>query len=123
MSIEIRLCNFLELEHASRLSQWQDLMNIAKEFLQHPTDNKKFAKQLAEAIHYHRSLMGSSKAYEGATELDMQFCKLATPIARIGFGNAPPLIDYLKAELYYSQYYPEKFNRDEIERAIREIMA
>jgi hypothetical protein len=59
--------------------------------------------------------MGSSKAYEGATEIDVQLLDVSIIIARIAFGNTQPLAEFLKAAKYYSLYYPTKYDTNKID--------
>ncbi|WP_207426685.1 hypothetical protein [Pedobacter sp. SYSU D00535] len=80
------------------------------------------AMTIARAIFSHRSIMGSSKAYEGATDIDILLCEVSTPIVRLAYGKDLRLIPFLKSELYYSNY-PERFNRTTLELEIEEIRA
>lgn len=118
MNIDARLNHFLKLNHTEQLDSWQELFNVGNDFLNTNCSDLELAKKLASAIKFHRSLMGSSKAYESATDIDIKLCQIATRIARIGFGTTEDLLDFLKSELYYARYYPELFDKNELEREI-----
>ena len=121
MDLEKRIKEFLELNHKNRLDSWKELLLIGEEFVGLKSDNQSLAKVIADAILDHRSLMGSSKAYESATEIDLALCEVCTPIDRIAYKNSRLLIEFLKSDLYYSNYYPEKFNKSLLENEIKAL--
>lgn len=121
MNLQERLNYFLSLDHKIRLDSWEQLLSIGREFININNRDKVLAKKIAEEILYHRSLMGSSKAYESAFEIDVNLLEVSIPIARIAYGKTKPLIDFLKSGIYYSDVRPTKFNKELLEREITEI--
>lgn len=122
MSIRNKLKNFNSLDYKDQLSNWRELLSMANDFINSEKKETELAKELAETIYYHRSLMGSSKAYEGATDIDVDLCEVSLAIARLAYGNSNKLKDYLEAALYYSNFRPNRFNKVELEKEISELV-
>jgi hypothetical protein len=121
MNIEERIDCFLAMDYKKRLDSWEELLLLSKDFIKREIKNKELAKKIAEAILSQRSLMGSSKAYESAFEIDTDLLFVSIPIARIAFGKSKYLIDFLNSGIYYSDVLPNCFNKTELEKEIMEI--
>ncbi|MDI1354775.1 MAG: hypothetical protein PSX36_07650 [bacterium] len=118
MTLKEKLLAFSTLSVQTRMDAWQDLLGIGQEFISTKSNDPELAKDIAFALHRHRGVMGSSKAYEGATEIDIQLLDVSIIIARIAFGNTLPLAQFLKDAKYYSLYYPTKYDASKIDREL-----
>jgi hypothetical protein len=121
MNIEERIDCFLAMDYKKRLDSWGELLSLSKDFIDCKINNKELAKRIAEAILNHRLLMGSSKAYESAFEIDTDLLYISIPIARIAYGKSKHLIEFLNSGIYYSDVLPNRFNKTELEKEIMEI--
>ena len=119
--MEERINAFIALDHKLQLDSWEDLLAIGTDFLTSGNHDKALAKKIAEAILYHRHLMGSSKAYESAFEIDTKLLFMSIPIARIAYGKNKSLIEFLKSGIYYSDVLPYRFNKNDLEKELKEI--
>ncbi|MBD0256489.1 MAG: hypothetical protein ICV83_12290 [Cytophagales bacterium] len=107
MDLQAKLDTFKQLDHKEQLNNWKVLGEIANCFLFDCFANKNLAVKISNAIYGHRMLMASSKAYEGAVDIDINLCRLALEIARVGYPDRKELLPFLEDALYYSSYYPD----------------
>ena len=121
MNIEERITAFLNLDHKIQLDSWEELLSIGNDFLKFDNKNSLLAKKIAESILYHRSLTGSSKAYESAFEIDTDLLFVSIPIARIAYNKSKSLKEFIMAGIYYSDVLPNRFDRDELEKEINQL--
>jgi hypothetical protein len=121
MDIDKRINEFLELDYKKQLDSWQELLSIGEDFLKTNNQEKELAEKIAATIFYHRSLMGSSKTYESAFEIDTGLLSVSIPIARIAYEQSKPLVEYLKSGIYYSDVLPLIFNKEKLVKEINEI--
>ncbi len=121
--LDVRIDKFLSEEANTRLNNWVELLSIGREFNVAGSTDIRLAKKIAVAILNHRSLMGSSKAYESAFEIDTDLLEVSVPIARVAFGKTKPLTPFLESAIYYSRSLPQKFNKELLEREVNEIKA
>lgn len=115
MDIQLNLNAFKQLDHKEQLVNWQILVDIANTFLRGYTKNTVLSREISRAIYVHRILMASSKSYEGAVDIDINLCRLALDIARVGYPNDKELLPFLNDALYYSNYYPDIFDKQALE--------
>jgi hypothetical protein len=100
---EESFAGFTKLADHDRLDNYKTLIEVAKAFIDANTKDAHFAIILAKEILYHRSLMGSSKAYEMAVDLDRELAILSLQIARIAFPfPSKELIPFLESVKYYT---------------------
>lgn len=107
------------MEPINQMDHWQDFIRISEEI----KSNKgpvELARRMALQISDLRSLMGSSKKYESATEIDAKLCDAALSMARIGF-QGMELKPYLESALYYSSYFPSFFNAEILRLELEQI--
>lgn len=123
MDVEANLETFKQIDLKEQLLNWQILVNIANSFLRGYTKNTALAREISRAIYAHRILMASSKAYEGAVDIDINLCRLALDIARVGYPNDKELLPFLNDALYYSNYYPDIFDKQALEEEKHRISA
>lgn len=97
------------------------MVAIAERFLEAPDREIQVANKIVGAIVAQRSLMGASKAYEGAVDLDVDLLLLGLQIARIAFGKTEELIGILEDGLYYSTYLPDRFDKKLLEAELNEV--
>ena len=121
MNLNIRIETFLSLNPIEMLNEWKELLSIGNEFVEGNYDDEKLARKIADAILSHRSLMGSSKAYEAAFDIDTDLLEVSIPIARIAYGKTKPLISFLKSGIYYSTVLPNRFDKAQLQEEIENI--
>jgi hypothetical protein len=121
MKIEERIDSFLAIDYKKQLDSWEELLLIGETFIKTNNPDRELAKKIAEAILHHRSLMGSSRAYESAFEIDANLLEISIPIARIAYNKTKPIVIFLKSGIYYSDVLPNLFNKIELEKEIAEI--
>src|SRR4051812_46475315 len=109
MSIQSNLERYSNLNTHDQLNAWEDLSKIAEDFLNSQEAPCILGKEIAHTIHFHRDLMGSSKQYESAFDIEIKLLKLSLDIARRCLGGQEK-IPFLEHALYYSNYHPDIFN-------------
>jgi hypothetical protein len=114
MNLQQRLERFRDLPAAERLDSWRELTGISNDFIQRFVKDSELGISIAETIDFHRSLLGSSKAYEDATEIDIELCNLGLRIARLVYGKTSALKKFIVAALYYADFRPDLFNKKEL---------
>jgi hypothetical protein len=98
----MKFTDYQDLPDFEKLDNYNLLIEIASDFLQKDSHDKAQAIELAKAIQIHRELMGSSKKYEMAVDIDKQLATLGLDVARIAYGTNVELLPYLEGVLYYS---------------------
>lgn len=116
MSLINEIDGFKKLETKAQLDQWELLLKFHSQILEisDPKEMIESARALSILMYNHRMLMASSKAYEGATNIDKELCKKSLELAKIGFENQAELIPFLEDSIYYSQYLPDEFSFAEL---------
>jgi hypothetical protein len=115
MSIEEQIKSFEYLNPKDQMDNWNQLLELSKSVLMNDP-RIDYCKKLSVIGFQIRQLMGSSKAYESATNIDLQLCKTSLELAKIGFNNDKSLIPFLDDAIYYSGYYPNEFDGDSLKK-------
>lgn len=104
MTIKDRINNYQNQDSKTKLNSWKELISICHDFINSNNKDQKLAKELAMLIYRHRGIMGSSKAYEDAFDIEIELVKLQLSIARIAFVNSEELIPFLNDAVYYASF-------------------
>lgn len=110
-----KLENFLEKDQSTQLSQWHELADIANEYLSLEQASVETGQKITRQIDQVRTLMGTSNRFEAAITTDIELCSLSLKLARRVYKGDKALINYVDACLYYSDFFPGKFNKAELE--------
>lgn len=121
MNLINRINSFKQRDSASRLDSWQELLSIGHDFIKSESKNAELAKNLARTIYNHSSLLCSSIDYEGSTEIDIDLREVSHIIARLVYDSTKKLKDYLDAALYYSNFIPNRFNKEGLEKELSQL--
>ncbi|WP_320053026.1 hypothetical protein [uncultured Acetobacteroides sp.] len=110
---KIDYVNSLKLDE--RINYWQDLILLANEYLSLGNIDE---QQSLDFIDCFRGLRTSRFIQ---SDIDMILLDTSLLIARKLKSNRKILKGILDDILYYSDFYPEKYNRDELENEINEL--
>ena len=110
---KINYINSLALD--KRISQWEDLILLSNDYLNSQNIEDKLSLNFINCL----SGLRSSRFIE--SDIDIRLLETALQIARKLKGNRKILKGILNDILYYSNFYPEKYNKIELEREINQL--
>jgi hypothetical protein len=114
--------SYLSLPQNERLEKANLLLDAATIFLTSSQTDIVLAKRIYSEIMFHRQLMGMSKKYEMATELDKALVTAALNLGRIAFRkDLKELVAILEAAEYYEQGDKKLTLKKEIETIKKNI--
>ena len=113
MKEKIDFINSLTLDE--RIKYWQDLIMLANQYLKSENITDDQSLSLINCINGLRT----SRFIQ--TEIDLELLDASLPIARILNNQKTVLKGILNDILYYSNFYPEKYNKDELEKELNEL--
>lgn len=110
---KINLINTLALD--KRINAWEDLVDLASFFLNSRSQDISIANKIIECARGVRS----SKFID--TDIDIKLLNISLEIAHKLKVNPTLLKGLLADALYYSNYFPDKYNKIELEKEIQKI--
>ncbi len=114
MEIQKKIDYINSLDLYKRMELLEDLLEIASEFENSKIENDKLGYNLVSC------LIGMRSAFD-ESDIDIKLLDHALKIARKSLKKTKLLKGLLISALYYSNYYPEKYNKESLEREIAQI--
>lgn len=115
MNIEDKINYINSLKLDERISHWEDLILLANEYLSSKYIEDKLSLNFINCI----SGIRSSRFME--SDIDVRLLEISLQIARKIKSNRNILKGILNDILYYSNFYPEKYNKIELEKEINQL--
>lgn len=114
MEIQEKIDYINSLDLYKRMALSEDLLAIVDDYQNSKIQNDKLAYNIVSC------LVGMRSAFE-ESDMDLKLLDPALKIARKSLKKTELLRGLLNSALCYSNYYPKKYNKEELEKEISEI--